>query len=102
MGWIGVFLSWATFFLSGYGSLNAGYNYISEYGGWCGTCRMTAQFILMVLVPVSLLFSGLGWFFSHRAHYLTRSARLGFIATALFTIYCLVFISFLPAILSWF
>jgi fatty-acid desaturase len=94
-GGLGAFVSWATFIFSAYLSVAWSCVYISEIGGGCGTGRMEAQAMLMMCVPVALIISGSGWTLSHFMHHFQKSARLGFISTAIVTISCFVFISFL-------
>jgi len=93
LGLAGALLAWGSYGLILCRGLPWVMIYANESGSRCATVRLGVQAHLMELAPCILLFAGIGWGISVISRNFVRTARLGFIASALTSLFCLGYVN---------
>ena len=87
LGALGALAAWAAYAVILFRGLPLVMLYANEFGSSCATGRLEAQSSLSELVPVVLLSGGVGWGMARASKCFVRTARLGFIGSALTSVF---------------
>jgi len=93
LGALGATIAWSAYAITLYRGFPLVMLYADEYGSGCATGRLAAKFGLDHLVPLVIMISGVGWGISGASKRLVKTARLGFVAAALTSIFWMVLVN---------
>ena len=92
LGAMGVLFAWGAYGTTLYQGFPLVMHYANDYGSCCATVRLANKIGLAALVPLVILVSGAGWGISVASKRFSKTARLGFIGTALTSFFWLAMV----------